>query len=107
MSRTETGKRRARERKLAYENGELVPQEDKWCKMCDEVKPYTEYYIRFDYDGLLSHYCRKCHMSDNKMYKRRRRNKKKMRAVILTLKPIFCYEINSLRMDRHMETECG
>jgi len=31
----------------------------------------------------------------------------RMHVVILTLKTIFCYEINSLRMGRHMETECG
>ena len=71
--RTATGKRRAAERREAYENGDMKPQGEKWCKLCDKVLSFESFYIRFDYDGLLSHYCRKCLMYDSKLYKRRRR----------------------------------
>ena len=80
MTRTATGTRRALERREAYNNGTLVPLKEKWCKMCDDVKPSEDFYVRFDCDGLLSHFCRKCHMYDNKLYKR--------------------------RMNRHLKTEC-
>ena len=73
MSRTATSQRRAKERRTDYENGVLLPQEDKWCRMCDNVKTHEYFYIRYDYDGLLSQYCRKCHMKDNLAYKKRMR----------------------------------
>ena len=73
MARTATGKRRAEERRRAYEDGTLVPQEDKWCRMCDEVKRAEHFYIRFDYDGLLSQYCRECHKKDCKVRKKIKR----------------------------------
>ena len=71
MSRTPTQQLRYEERRKAYENGSLLPIEEKWCKMCDEVKSHKDFYLRFDLDTLLSHYCRKCHVKDNVQYKKR------------------------------------
>lgn len=70
MARTATAQRRAEERRAAYEAGELQPAEERWCRMCDEVKPHQDFYLRFDTDTLLSHYCRECHKKDCKIRKR-------------------------------------
>ena len=73
MPRTKTAQRRYNERKAAYNNDTLRPMVEKWCRMCDDVKPSRDFYIRFDYDGLLSQYCRKCHMKDCKTRKQIKR----------------------------------
>lgn len=77
MSRTSTGKRRAEERRAAHKAGEIHPDSEKWCQMCDKVKPFTDFYIRYDYNGLLSQYCKVCHMKDCKV---RKQIKKRMNA---------------------------
>ena len=69
-------KRRA-ERKEAYKNGEIQPIEEKWCKLCDDVKSWEEFYIKYDATDLLSHYCRECHKKDNLMYRYRTNYKRK------------------------------
>ncbi len=73
MTRTTTAARRAKERRAAYEEGTLTPAIEKWCKMCDVVRPAHEFYIRFDADHLLSHYCKDCHKKDCKIRKRIKR----------------------------------
>ena len=69
MARTPTGQRRAEERRAAHKAGELHPMPEKWCKMCDDVKDFTEFYIRYDCNGLLSQYCKECHKKDCKIRK--------------------------------------
>ena len=65
---------RREERKRDYKNGLISPEPEKWCILCDEVKPFEEFYLRYDAQDLLSHYCRKCHMADNSMRKRLKKN---------------------------------
>lgn len=105
MSR-ERGKARRLRKKELFEAGELQPISEKWCRLCDDVKPWGEFYMKWDAQDLLSHYCRACHVSDDTMRKRRERKKKRLHSITLRLKPVFCYEINSLRMDQHLERDC-
>ena len=93
-AQNERGVRKRESQKRLFEAGKIKPISEKWCLWCDEVKPWQEFYMKYDASDLLSHYCRMCHMRDNRSYKRRRRVKKK---------PIFCYEMNSMRMDRHLQ----
>ena len=64
-------------RKKDYKLGNIKPIAEKWCKLCDQVLPWQDFYIRFDCSDLLSHYCRKCHNSDNLAYRKRTGYKRK------------------------------
>lgn len=73
MPRTPTGQKKVAQRRADYKAGILKPAIEKWCKMCDQVLPTEAFYIRFDADHLLSHYCRECHKKDCKIRKRIKR----------------------------------
>ena len=73
----ERQKKRRAKKKKQFENGEIKPIAEKWCIVCDQVLPWQDFYIKFDAGDLLSHYCRKCHNSDNKEYRKRTGYKRK------------------------------
>ena len=64
-------KKRRAKRKQQYADGEIQPISEKWCVLCDEVKPWQAFYIKYDCSTLLSHYCKSCHNSDNLAYRKR------------------------------------
>ena len=68
------GKALREQRKKLFNSGELKPISEKWCILCDDVKPWQEFYMKWDAKDLLSHYCRMCHVSDDTKRKRRQRN---------------------------------
>ena len=74
MSR-ERGKARRLRKKELFEAGEIQPISEKWCRLCDDVKPWDEFYMKWDSQDLLSHYCRACHVADDALRKRINRNK--------------------------------
>ncbi len=69
--------RRARV-KEQYESGTLEVMEEKWCRICDEVKPSSQFYMKWDSNDYLSHACKSCHKYDCKV--RARIKKKKANA---------------------------
>jgi len=53
--------------KEAYESGKLTVITEKWCKVCDEVKPSDQFYMKWDSKDYLSHFCKECHKYDCKI----------------------------------------
>ena len=68
-------------RKL-YEDGELKPPIEKWCKVCDEIKPPEDFYMNFQSKELLSSYCKSCHKKDTAQRKSRKSKAKKLEKLV-------------------------
>ena len=71
------GKRQRDKYRSAFLAGTVKPIEEKWCIICDDVKPSKEFYMKWDSPDLLSKYCRKCHIAANTT---RERGKRKSNA---------------------------
>ena len=68
-SKTRGEKLREKNQRL-YAEGKIHPIEEKWCKVCDEVKHWEEFYFNFQSSTLLSSYCKECHKKDTAQRKR-------------------------------------
>jgi len=64
------GKERREKNRKLYAEGTIEPMQEKWCKICDDVKSWEEFYFNFQSESLLSSYCKECHKKDTAQRKR-------------------------------------